>query len=116
MIEDGTEGDRRDTNNLDQIHFQEFFVRLDVIDKFREKYLSEIRKAALSDRRVDLDLSETPILSHIKVMTTNFSLSAKLDKAKVRMSGYWKFNASRLDVKDFWDQIELMLRGNRWLT
>ena len=26
------------------------------------------------------------------------------------MSGYWKFNASLLDEKDFQDQLELMLR------
>ena len=50
------------------------------------------------------------------------SLSVKLDKVRLEMSGYWKFNTSLLDEKDFQDQIELTQRqelagtiiGNSW--
>ena len=37
-------------------------------------------------------------------------VTIKLDKAKVRMSGYWKFNTSKMDEKDFQDQLEQMLK------
>lgn len=33
-----------------------------------------------------------------------------LDKAKPRMAGYWKFNMSFLNVKDFRDQLLLIIQ------
>ncbi len=38
------------------------------------------------------------------------SMSIRLDKAKRRMSGYWKFNAFSLVEKNFQDQLELTLK------
>ena len=37
-------------------------------------------------------------------------MSIKLDKAKVKMSAYWKFNSSLSDEKDFQDQLEIMVK------
>lgn len=34
----------------------------------------------------------------------------KLDKAKPRMAGFWKFNMSLLNVKDFQDQLLLIIQ------
>ena len=48
-------------------------------------------------------------------------MSIRLDKARSRMSGYWKFNSSLLAKDDFRNQLELIKReltggiiGNRW--
>ena len=49
-------------------------------------------------------------------------VSIRLDKARCRMSGYWKFNSSLLAEDDFPDQLELMIKReltgaimeNRW--
>ena len=49
-------------------------------------------------------------------------MSIRLDKARCRMSGYWKFNSSLLAEDDFRNQLELMIKreltgaimGNRW--
>ena len=46
----------------------------------------------------------------------------RLDKARTRMSGYWKFSSSLLAEDDFRNQLELMIKreltgaimGNRW--
>ena len=55
--------------------------------------------------------------------STLFStVSIRLDKARSRMSGYWKFNSSLLAEDDFRNQLELMIKreltgammGNRW--
>ena len=39
-----------------------------------------------------------------------FRVFIRLDKAKRRMSNYWKFNSSLLDEKDFRNQLELILK------
>ena len=62
------------------------------------------------------------LLIHIKIPTTNFYVSIRLEKARRRMSGYWKFNSSLLAEDDFQNQFELMIKqeltraiiGNRW--
>ena len=62
-------------------------------------------------------------MSHLKIMTTDFSVSIKLDRLKVSLSRYSKFNGSLLDEKDFQDLLELILKGeltgaiteNSWL-
>ena len=49
-------------------------------------------------------------------------MTIRLDKARCRMSGYWKFNSSLLAEADFRNQLELMIKreltgaimGNRW--
>ena len=46
----------------------------------------------------------------IKIPTTNFYVSIRLDKARCRMSGYWKFNSSLLAEADFRNQLELMIK------
>ena len=62
------------------------------------------------------------VLIPIKIPTTNSYVSIRLDKARSRMFGYWKFNSSRLAEDDFRNQLELMIKreltgaimGNRW--
>ena len=62
------------------------------------------------------------VLIYIKIPTTNSYVSIRLDKARSRMSGYWKFNSSLLAEDDFRNQLELMIKreltgaliGNRW--
>ena len=59
------------------------------------------------------------VLISIKIPTTIFlCVSIRLDKARTRMSGYWKFNSSVLAEDDFRNQFELELTGaimgNRW--
>ena len=49
-------------------------------------------------------------------------MSIRLDKARSRLSGYWKFNSSLLGEDDFQNQLEIMIKqelsgaiiGNRW--
>ena len=74
-------------------------------------------------RRVDLDYLGGPSFDLYKDSDHKFlCVSIRLDKARTRMSGYWKFNSSRLAEDDFRNQLELMIKqelagaiiGNRW--
>ena len=74
-------------------------------------------------RRVDLDYLGSPSFDPYKDSNHKFlCVSVRLDKARRRLSGYWKFNSSLLGEDDFRNQQELMLKremseviiGNRW--
>ena len=47
------------------------------------------------------------VLSPLTIMATDLSM---FRGAKVRTSGYWKFNAIMLNEKDFQNQLELILK------
>ena len=126
------------TNTLDARYFREFVQKLDLIDKFRERHPNKIawtwtgRGASAQlysylDRvlvkRVDLDYLGGPSFNPYKDSDHKFlCVSIRLDKARCRMSGYWKFNSSLLAEADFRNQLELMIKrkltgaimGNRW--
>ena len=125
------------TNTLDARHFHDFVQRLDLVDKFRERHPNKIawtwtgRGASAQlysylDRvlvkRVDLDYLGGPSFDLYKDSVHKFlCVSIRLDKARSRMSGYWKFNSSLLAEDDFRNQLELIKReltgaimGNRW--
>ena len=126
------------TNTLDARHFCDFVQRLDLVDKFRERHPNKIactwtgRGASAQlysylDRvlvkRVDLDYLGGPSFDPYKDSDHKFfCVSIRLDKARSRMSGYWKFNSSLLAEDDFQKQLELMIKreltgaimGNRW--
>ena len=74
-------------------------------------------------KRVDLDYLGGPSFDLYKNSGQKFScVSIRLDKARRRMSGYWKFNSSLLAKADFRNQLELTMKreltgaimGNRW--
>ena len=74
-------------------------------------------------RRVDLDYLGRPSFEPYKGSDHKIlCVSIKLDKARRRMFGYWKFNSSLWDKKDFRKQLELILKrelsgviiGNSW--
>ena len=74
-------------------------------------------------KRVDLDYFGDPSFDPYKDSDHKFlCVSIRLDKARSRMSGYWKFNSSLLAEDDFRNQLELMIKreltgaimGNRW--
>ena len=126
------------TNTLDARYFREFVQRLDLVDKFRERHSNKIvwtwtgRGASAQlysylDRvlvkRVDLDYLGGPSFDPYKNSDHKFlCMSMRLDKARCRMSGYWKFNSSLLAEADFRNQLELTIKreltgaimGNRW--
>ena len=126
------------TNTLDARYFREFVQRLDLVDKFRERYPNKLAwtwtgrgaSAQLYSyldrvlvRRVDLDYLGGPSFNAYKDSDHKFlCVSIRLDKARCRMSGYWKFNSSLLAEADFRNQLELMIKreltgaimGNRW--
>ena len=125
------------TNTLDARHFRDF-VHLDLIDKFRKKHPNKLAwtwtvrgtSAQLYSyldrvfvRRVDLDYLGGPTFDPYKDSDHKFlCVSIRLEKARSRMSGYWKLNSSLLAEEDFWNQLELMIKrelteaimGNRW--
>ena len=100
------------TNTLDARHFRDFVQRLDLVDKFRERHPNKIawtwtgRGASAQlysylDRvlvkRVGLDYLGGPSFDPYKDSDHKFlCVSIRLDKARSRMSGYWKFNSSFL--------------------
>ena len=126
------------TNTLDARYFREFVQRLDLVDKFRERHPNKLawtwtgRGASAQlysylDRvlvkRVDLDYLGGPSFNAYKDSDYKFlCVSIRLDKARCRMSSYWKFNSSLLAEADFRNQLELMVKreltgaimGNRW--
>ena len=126
------------TNSLDARYFSEFVQKFDLVDKFRERHPNKIvwtwtgRGASAQlysylDRvlvkRVDLDYVGGPSFEAYKDSDHKFlCVSIKLDKARRRMSGYWKFNLSLLAEADFRNQLELTIKreltgaimGNRW--
>ena len=126
------------TNTLDARYFRDFVQRLDLVDKFRERYPNKIvwtwtgRGASAQlysylDRvlvkRVDWDYLGGPSFDPYKNSDHKFlCVSIRLDKARCRMSGYWKFNSSLLAEADFRNQLELTIKreltgaimGNRW--
>ena len=74
-------------------------------------------------KRVDLDYLGGPSFEPYKNSDHKFlCVSIRLDKARCRMSGYWKFNLSLLAEADFRNQLELTIKreltgaimGNRW--
>ena len=74
-------------------------------------------------KRVYLDYLGGPSFDPYKDSDHKLScVSIRLDKARYRMSGYWKFNSSLLAEDDFRNQLELMIKreltgaimGNRW--
>ena len=126
------------TNSLDARYFSEFVQKFDLVDKFRERHPNKIvwtwtgRGASAQlysylDRvlvkRVDLDYLGGPSFEPYKNSDHKFlCVSIRLDKARRRMSGYWKFNLSLLAEADFRNQLELTIKreltgaimGNRW--
>ena len=124
------------TNTLDARYFREFVQRLGLVDKFRERHPNKMtwtgRGASAQlysylDRvlvkRVDLDYLGGPSFNPYKDSDHEFLyVSIRLDKARCRMSGYWKFNSSLLAEADFRNQLELMIKreltgaimGSRW--
>ena len=126
------------TNPLDARYFREFVQKFDLVDKFRERHPNKIvwtwtgRGASAQlysylDRvlvkRVDLDYIGGPSFEPYKDSDhKSLCVSIRLDKARCRMSGYWKFNLSLLAEADFRNQLELTLKreltgaimGNRW--
>ena len=57
--------------------------------------------------RIDLNLLDGLSFESFKNYDHRLGcLTIKLDKPKVRMSGYWKFIASLLDEKNFQGQLE----------
>ena len=127
-----------DTNSLDARYFREFVQKFDLVDKFRERHPNKIvwtwtgRGASAQlysylDRvlvkRVDFDYLGGPSFEPYKNSDHKFlCVSIRLDKARCRMSGYWKFNLSLLAETDFRNQLELTIKreltgaimGNRW--
>ena len=95
------------TNPLDARYFRDFVQRLDLVDKFRERHPNKIvwtwtgRGASAQlysylDRvlvkRVDLDHLGGPSFDPYKNSDHKFlCVSIRLDKARCRLSGYWKF-------------------------
>ena len=74
-------------------------------------------------KRDDLDYLGGPSFEPYKNSDHKFlCVSIRLDKARCRMSGYWKFNSSLLAEADFRNQLELTIKreltgaitGNRW--
>ena len=128
------------TNPLDARYFCDFVEQLDLVDKFRERHPNKIawtwigRGASAQlysylDRvlvkRVDLDYLGGPSFDPYKNSDHKFlCVSIRLDKARCRMSGHWKFNCFLLAEDDFRNQLELMIKqeltgpmmGNRWWT
>ncbi len=100
---------------MDARYFREFVQRLDLVDKFRERHPNKIvstwtgRGASAQlysylDRvlvkRVDLDYLGGPSFNAYKDSDHKvLCVSIRLDKARCRMSGYWKFNSS------FWQRL-----------
>ena len=115
------------TNTLDARYFREFVQRLDLADKFRERHPNKLvwtwtgRGASAQlysylDRvlvkRVDLDYLGGPSFEPYKDSDHKFlCVSIRLDKARCRMSGYWKFNLSLLAEADFRNQLELTIKA-----
>lgn len=61
-------------------------------------------------RRVDLGL--LGCLSFHSIVYSDhrfFWVHLKLDKPRISTAGYWKFNTSLFEEKDFWDQLLLTL-------
>ena len=126
------------TNTLDTRYFRKFVERLDLVDKFCKRHPYKVAwtwtgrsaSAQLNSyldrvlvRRVDLDYLGGPSFDLYKDSDHKFlCVSIRLDKARSRMSGYWKFNSSLLAEDDFWNQLKLMIKreltgaiiGNRW--
>ena len=114
------------TNSLDARYFRDFVQRFDLVDKFRERHPNKIvwtwtgRGASAQlhsylDRvlvkRVDLDCLGGPSFDPYKNSDHKFlCVSIRLDKARCRMSGYWKFNLSLLAEADFRNQLELTIK------
>ena len=74
-------------------------------------------------RRVNLDYLGGPNFEpHKDSNHKMLHVSIWLDKARPRISGYWKINSSLPDGKDFQDQLKLMFKqelseamiGNSW--
>ena len=74
-------------------------------------------------KRIDLDYLGGPSFNPYQDSDHKFlCVSIRLDKARCRMSDYWKFNSSLLAEADFRNQLELMIKreltgaimGNRW--
>ena len=122
----------RATNNLDAKYFGEFIVRFDLVDNFRKRhptkvewtlagkgtpgrlscYLNRVLGESISCPSFEVDKNYDNKLLYALI---------RLDKAKIRMYGYGKFNASLLDEKNFQDQLKLILMigaifGNSWWT
>ena len=107
------------TNTLDAGHFREFVERLDLIDKFHERHRNNFEWTwtgrgtsglyysywdQVLVKRVDLDyLSAQSFEAYKNSDHKILSESIRLDKAKRRMSGYWKLNSFILDEVDFQD-------------
>ena len=131
-------GARRDTNNLDAKLFRNFVERFDLADKFREEHPNKVEwtwtgrgaSGQLSSyldrvlvRRVNLDLLGSPSFNVFENYDHRFVwVNIKIDRVRIRMSGYWKLNASLLEDKNFQNQLELIFKreltgaiiGNSW--
>ena len=124
------------TNTLHARYFRDFVQRLDLTNFAKGIQIrawtwtgrgASAQLYSYSDRvlvkRVDLDYLGGPSFDPYKNSDHKFlCVSIRLDKARCRMSGYWKFNSSLLAEADFRNQLELMIKweltgaimGNRW--
>ena len=73
-------------------------------------------------RRADIDFNSCPIF-HLIVWTDHKLARVSLQLAnRPRLAGYWKFNTSFLEIRDFPDRLESLIKrvliravtGNRW--
>ena len=73
-------------------------------------------------RRADIDFVSCPTF-HLVVWTDHKLVRISLRLAnKPSLAGYWKFNTSLLELRDFWERLESLIKralvgavtGNRW--
>ena len=123
---------------MDARYFHKFVEQFDLVDKFHKRHSNKLAWTWTSRgtsaqlysyldralvRRVNLDYLRGPSFDPYKDSDYKIlCVSIRLDKARCRMSGYWKFNSSLLGEDDFRNQLQLMLKqellgviiGNSW--
>ena len=115
--------------------FVDFMAHHDLVDRFRLDHpgremwtwldsLPSTRVGSCLDRarRADCDFVSCPTF-HLIGLTDNKLVRVSLQLAKRPCrAGYWKFNTSLLDIRDFRDRLESLIKqalvgavtGNRW--
>ena len=93
---------------MDARYFRDFVQRLDLVDKFRERHPNKI-VWTWTGRGASAQLYS--YLDRVLVKRVDYlggpsfdpykNSDHRLDKARCRMSGYWKFNSSLLAEADF---------------
>ena len=73
-------------------------------------------------RRADIDFVSCPTFHLIAWTDPNLVRVSLLLANRPSLAGYWNFNTSLLDIRDFWDRLESLIQralvgtvtGNRW--